>query len=628
MKKVLIINLILLPIILLSGVVFVNLCRQAPVFLDSREILAVADIKDVSANNTEFQNTILADPFDLQVYEDLFARTPAVPDNLGEIKGGIVPHHLLAGYLPFAFFNNLKKQNPEIIYLIGPDHYHVGNGKILTSNLPWQTPYGILSVDEKIIADLQNQGVATVGSKEIFTKEQSIASLVSIIKKSLPDIKIVPIIFDYMVTTDTLDNLSQYLIKNVSEKSVVVASVDFSHYMTWPVANFHDEFTKQVIKNLDYTRASKLEIDSWGSVYVLTKYLSAKNYSKVAYELSGNAAQILNTFSLKETTSYFSPYFIAGDVTKEKVSSLLIFGDMMLDRNVKKKIDQNGQDYLFQNLAGQENRFFLGMDLITANLEGPFADSRRATTKEIAFRFDPLLLPMLSKYNFGLFGLANNHTLDMGKAGFDENKKNLASAGFDYYGSQYRVDDDSLIIKQVGDFKIGFIGLNDTNSPIEKTAVKKLIDKAKVQGADKIIISIHWGYEYKEISNTNQRTLAHYFIDNGADIIIGHHPHVVQEMEIYNNKPIFYSLGNFIFDQYFSVSTQQGLAIGLIIKDKQLSVYVFPLQGQGSAVSLMEYSIAEKYMDDFTKNSRLQNYQFNNFNLIINQPLDDEVRSL
>ncbi|HRY37026.1 MAG TPA: AmmeMemoRadiSam system protein B [Candidatus Magasanikbacteria bacterium] len=618
MKKVFIVNLILLPILLLSGIVFVNLCYKAPVFLDSREILAVADIKEVSADIISSQETILAEPFDLQIYEDFYNKIPSVPENLGEIKGGIVPHHLLAGHLPAAFFNNLKKQNPETVYLIGPDHYHAGSGKVLTTNLSWQTPYGILPANKKMVENLQNQGVATNGNKEIFAKEQSISALVSFVKKSLPDTQIVPLIFDYTVTTDTLEKVYEYLKNNVSDKSVVVASVDFSHYMTWPVANFHDEFTKQVIKNLDYTRANKLEIDSWGSIYVLTKYLSAKNFGKVAYELSSNSAQLIGIPWTKETTSHYSPYFVAGDAQKEKVGSLLVFGDMMLDRNVKNKIDQNGFDYILGNLAGQENRFFMGVDLIMANLEGPFADSRRATTKEIAFRFDPMLLPELKKYNFDLFGLANNHTLDMSKTGFDEAKKNLSAAGFDYFGTQYRVDNESLIIKQVGDYKIGFIGLNDTNSAIEKSAVKKLIDSAKTQDADRTIIFIHWGAEYKEISNTRQRELAHYFVDNGADIVIGHHPHVVQEMEIYNNHPIFYSLGNFVFDQYFSVPTQQGFAVGLIIKDKQLSVYVFPLQQKASAVSLMEYSIAEKYMTNWTKNSRLQNYQFNNFNLKIN----------
>jgi len=91
----------------------------------------------------------------------------------------------------------------------------------------------------------------------------------------------------------------------------------------------------------------------------------------------------------------------------------------------------------------------------------------------------------------------------------------------------------------------------------------------------------------------------------------------VEEMEVYKNRPIFYSLGNFIFDQYFSVPTQQGLAIGLVLKDKTVSIYVFPLEGSKSQVSQMDYAQAVPYMNSWISKSRLDNYtsNFNNFNL-------------
>jgi poly-gamma-glutamate synthesis protein (capsule biosynthesis protein) len=92
---------------------------------------------------------------------------------------------------------------------------------------------------------------------------------------------------------------------------------------------------------------------------------------------------------------------------------------------------------------------------------------------------------------------------------------------------------------------------------------------------------------------------------------------VVEEMEVYKNRPIFYSLGNFIFDQYFSVPTQQGLAIGLVLKEKTASVYVFPLEGNNSQVSKMDNVQASPYMNSWISKSRLNNYtsNFNNFNL-------------
>ena len=206
----------------------------------------------------------------------------------------------------------------------------------------------------------------------------------------------------------------------------------------------------------------------------------------------------------------------------------------------------------------------------------------------------------------------------MGLAGFEESKNNLQAAGLDFYGSQYKVDDSSLLIKKIGDFNFAFIGINYTNSPVGIMKVVDLIKKAREATADFVIINAHWGTEYKSISNSRQRQLAHSLIDAGADVIIGHHPHVVQEMEIYNDRPIFYSLGNFIFDQYFSVPTQQGLGVGLIFKEKEISTYVFPLQGLKSQVSQMTPVTGQKYLNDWLKNSRIGEYIFNNFNLRIN----------
>jgi len=304
-----------------------------------------------------------------------------------------------------------------------------------------------------------------------------------------------------------------------------------------------------------------------------------------------------------------------------KTASLLNFGDLMLDRNVKKQIDSSGSDYILEKLA-QDNNFFGKVDVVAANLEGAFANSRRPTSKSIAFRFDPMLIEMLKKNNFSLFNLANNHSLDMGKAGFKETQDNLKKAGIDYYGQQYKVDDDNILLKQVGDFKIGFIGLDDTINKVSVNTVQKLIKKLKDQGAEIILANIHWGNEYKKISNSRQRELAHALIDSGVNIIIGHHPHVVEEMEIYKSRPIFYSLGNFVFDQYFSTDTQQELAVGLLLtqedKEPAVSIYVLPLVSNRSQISQMDTTNTKKFFADWNKNNRLEGNEFKNFNLKIN----------
>ena len=307
-------------------------------------------------------------------------------------------------------------------------------------------------------------------------------------------------------------------------------------------------------------------------------------------------------------------------VEEEKQAVILNFGDIMLDRNVQKQIERNGSDYIFEKIA--HNEWYLAAEAVSANLEGPFADKRRATSKSIAFRFDPVLIPMLKKYNFSLFTLANNHSLDMSRQGFEEGKTNLTNAGIDSYGIGYGVSDDSMIFKEIDGLKFAFIGVDDTLLPINLKKMLDLIAKAESE-ADFTVINAHWGAEYQELnSNSRQQNLAHQFIDAGADLIIGHHPHVIQEMEIYHDRPIFYSLGNFIFDQYFSVPTQQGLTVGSVfsvseIGEKGITLYVYPLTAQNSQQSLMSTDQAKNFMNNFFDKSRLAGYNFADFNLKI-----------
>ncbi|MBI5728361.1 MAG: CapA family protein, partial [Candidatus Magasanikbacteria bacterium] len=332
------------------------------------------------------------------------------------------------------------------------------------------------------------------------------------------------------------------------------------------------------------------------------------------------AAELSGDLAANNITSYYSPFFTYGERDQTGVVSLLHFGDIMLDRNVKKIIDRQGENFLLQNLAGTENRFFSGVDIVAANLEGPFADTRRPTSKSIAFRFDPKLIPMLRRYRFSLFTNANNHTYDMGRTGFIESQDNLRQAGLDFYGEQFQVNEKSLLIRAVGGKKLAFIGLNDTHAPQLPVDMKKtlaLLKQAEAE-ADLTIINIHWGQEYKTISNERQRDLAHAFIDAGADVVIGHHPHVVEEMEIYKNRPIFYSLGNFIFDQYFSETTQQGMGVGLVFYDTATAVTLFPLVSETSSVRQMSGPKRASFMRNFIDTSRLGAYNLDaSYHLII-----------
>mgnify|MGYP000232600171 CR=1 FL=1 len=176
----------------------------------------------------------------------------------------------------------------------------------------------------------------------------------------------------------------------------------------------------------------------------------------------------------------------------------------------------------------------------------------------------------------------------------------LDQGGIEYYGTQYGLGDESVLIKEIGNKKVGFIGINDTNYPLDSSKVVGLIKNIENK-ADHIIVNIHWGQEYELEAHARQKFLAYEMVDAGADVIIGHHPHVIQEVEVYKNKPIFYSLGNFVFDQYFSKETQEGLAVGVVLKQDEILLYLFPLISEKSMVRHMGFGKVRILFDRVTK---------------------------
>ncbi|MFH1187672.1 MAG: CapA family protein [bacterium] len=276
----------------------------------------------------------------------------------------------------------------------------------------------------------------------------------------------------------------------------------------------------------------------------------------------------------------------------------LFFGDMMLDRNVGKQIKDKGLDYLFEKLAGQENNFFQGIDLIGCNLEGAVTNNGAHYAPQMAydFAFNPDLINQLKKYNFNFFNTANNHLSDQGKKGVGETEKNLDEMNFNHSGSvDGTIDDCSSTIVDISGKKIGMAGFSAVYTKLDKEKLKTKI-KDLADSTDLVIVNIHWGIEYANKFNKTQQDLAHTLIDSGADIIIGHHPHVTQGIEIYNNKPIFYSLGNFIFDQYFSKETQESFAVGINIEDEKTSIFIYPLKSKLSQTELMEGKEREEFL--------------------------------
>lgn len=249
---------------------------------------------------------------------------------------------------------------------------------------------------------------------------------------------------------------------------------------------------------------------------------------------------------------------------KEKTVRILLVGDIMLDRNVYLLAkEKNDFEYPFRLI----DPLFSQYDIRVGNLEGPITNnaSVAVNSQRLQFTFSPLFLPELKK-RFEVLSLANNHMQDMGESGFTETKENLSREGITFFGDYY--NREGMLSTEIDEehIKIAFVGLHDFSSGNIISEIKKLRLRNDV-----VIVMPHWGVEYDLLPSERQKNLAHQFIDAGTDVVLGSHPHVVQSSEEYKGKQIYYSLGNFIFDQYFSKETQSGIMVVLTVtKDSGL----------------------------------------------------------
>jgi|GEM_PF-671865 len=259
--------------------------------------------------------------------------------------------------------------------------------------------------------------------------------------------------------------------------------------------------------------------------------------------------------------------------------SLLFLGDTMLDRGVKSSVQRNFSGD-FQKLFVHVQKYFDASDIVFLNLEGPISDKGKNVGSIYSFRMNPVVADALAGAGVSIVSFANNHVGDWGVQAFSDTLSRLESAGILFTGAG-RNDADATTVKIIEKkgIKFGFLGFSDVgpdwlraseNSPGQLLARDErmvlLIQKAKEQ-ADVVIISFHWGGEYVGASD-RQKKLARAAVDAGATFIIGHHPHVIQEIEEYNGGLIAYSLGNFIFDQYFSEHTMRGMMLSIEMQDK------------------------------------------------------------
>ncbi len=292
-----------------------------------------------------------------------------------------------------------------------------------------------------------------------------------------------------------------------------------------------------------------------------------RNIAIILLKTDNRTADINNILDYLSKNVYFAYEEQIG--SKSSSVKLGFVGDIMLDRGVKTSV--------YKNFDGKYLKIFEQAkelqrpDIMFGNLEGPISDKGKNVGSKYSFRFEPVVAEVLKDAGFDILSFANNHVGDWSNQAFRDTLGHLSENNilFTGAGENYDKAKKPTIIERNG-IRIGYLGFSDVGPDWMKATnetegilllsdknLETIVKEAK-ESVDVLVVSIHWGDEYKPF-NKRQETFAKKIIDSGADIIAGHHPHVIQEVKEYKDGLIIYSLGNFVFDQYFSPETMEGL---------------------------------------------------------------------
>lgn len=266
----------------------------------------------------------------------------------------------------------------------------------------------------------------------------------------------------------------------------------------------------------------------------------------------------------------------------ERKVTILFTGDVMLDRGVANHARKHGDDSLFKGVR----KVMLNADAVVVNLETTVTTLPSvAVGMDLRFTSDPRFMPLLKDLAVDVATLSNNHTDDFGTEGLATTRQHLTDAGIEYLGSPHnRADELSLVADIEGSIVcfVGYEGFIATDPRPIAAEIERIGDQCRYT-----VATMHAGDEYMPEPSLVQVSAAHAFIDAGADVVIGTHPHIVQPLEMYKGKPIFYSLGNFMFDQDFSWETTHGLLVRVSLADDAVTYTLTPVD-----ISQAEASVA------------------------------------
>ena len=313
---------------------------------------------------------------------------------------------------------------------------------------------------------------------------------------------------------------------------------------------------KDIYKKSKYyqEKRQKLLIATGIGIFVLVFILILAGIRGCSNYMSSRQAAAKKTVSMnasKDNSQKTSSDSQNTDSSNATVSSpvsltLSVVGDCTLgtdetfdyDTSLNAYYENYGADYFLQNVKD----IFSADDLTIANFEGTLTDSDEREDKTFAFKAPASYASILTGGSVEAVNTANNHSHDYGDQSFDDTLAALDDAGIVHFGY------DETAVMDVKGIKVGLVGIYELYDHLEREQqLKDNIAKVKADGAQLIVAIFHWGNETETVPDSNQTTLGRIAIDEGADLVCGHHPHVLQGIETYKGRNIVYSLGNFCF---------------------------------------------------------------------------------
>lgn len=305
---------------------------------------------------------------------------------------------------------------------------------------------------------------------------------------------------------------------------------------------------KDIYKKSKYyqEKRQKLLIATGIGIFVLVFILILAGIRGCSNYMSSRQAAAKKTVSMNASEDNSQKASSDSQNTDSVSLTLSVVGDCTLgtdetfdyDTSLNAYYENYGADYFLQNVKD----IFSTDDLTIANFEGTLTDSDEREDKTFAFKAPASYASILTGGSVEAVNTANNHSHDYGDQSFDDTLAALDDAGIVHFGY------DETAVMDVRGIKVGLVGIYELYDHLEREQqLKDNIAKVKADGAQLIVVIFHWGNETETVPDSNQTTLGRIAIDEGADLVCGHHPHVLQGIETYKGRNIVYSLGNFCF---------------------------------------------------------------------------------